>query len=238
MKALRIAILDEQLAAQLDERDGPLEHIEVAWVGTDVERFREEVPRLRPDALIVDLALLGDDPVRKADVLVEQTGAQMLLVVYTFARRELISELTAHRARAVRSPVSLDSLRGFLSGLMVRKILGNLEEDPAAPVDPEALPGKALVPDRVVAKMVEPRFSMAQLGRLKEIDSAVECECPANLADLLTQLASFERYSAGCENRNEKDAEIHHMLFQETGKARAIMEDALLRLMAHENIKL
>lgn len=231
MEKLRIAILDEQIAAQLNERGEELDGLDVVWSGLDVEGFRREVPVARPEALVVDLALLGADPVSEVEALMAGTGAQTLLVTYTFAKREVLEGLSEKRARPLRAPVSLESLRGFLSGVMVRKILGG------AGGDAQRLAG-ALRPQSRATATVQPRYSMAQLGRLKEIESAVECECPANLADLLTQLVAFENYSANCENKNDKDAEVHHMLFKETGRARAIMEQALTHLIDHENIKL
>ncbi len=231
MEKLRIAILDEQIAAQLAERGHEIEDLDVVWSGTDVVAFREGVPALEPEALVVDLGLLGDDPVSEVEALMDGTGAQTLLVTYTFAKREVLQGLSERKARPLRAPVSLESLRGFLSGVIVRKILGGTGRNP------ERLSSALKAPRRQRA-VVRPRFTMHQLGRLKEIDSAVECECPANLADVLTQLVAFENYSANCENKNDKDAEIHHMLFEETGKARAIMEAALVRLMAHENIEL
>jgi hypothetical protein len=81
-----------------------------------------------------------------------------------------------------------------------------------------------------------PRYSHRQLGQLLEITSQVQCECPNQLAGIVLALQDYERYTADCENRNEADAAIHQMLYQETIRARAIMEEALARLCAFENI--
>ena len=40
------------------------------------------------------------------------------------------------------------------------------------------------------------------------------------------------------EWRDDEDRRVHQMLFEETGKARAIMEQALARLLEHEKIEL
>jgi hypothetical protein len=234
MTAVRIAILDEQLTAQLSERPGALEGVDVVWRGTDLPAFRAEVPAQSPDAIAVDLGLLGPEAAKEAQQLLDETGAQLALVLYTFARRELIGELAHTQARPLRSPLSLDSLRGILSGLMVRKILAEGSSSRARTRAAASARGKDET--AAPAASVTPRYSRSQLGRLKEIQSAIECECPANVADLLTQLVAFEEYSAQCANKNDADARIHRMLFEETGRARKIMEDALAKLLQHESI--
>jgi hypothetical protein len=213
MEALRLAVLDQQLHAQLSEVSSGLDDVEVVWAGTDIERFQREVPEKKPDAIAVDLEALGEDAPGHVEQLMRETGAETALVLYTFARRNMLHTLAETRARPLRAPISLTNLRGVLSGLIVRKILSDA---------PKAA--------------FEPRYSVVQLGRLKEIESSIECECPAHVADLLTELGAFERYSANCANRDDEDQRIHQMLFEETGKARVIMEKALARLLEHEKI--
>lgn len=80
------------------------------------------------------------------------------------------------------------------------------------------------------------RFDDMQLAALQDIISAVDCECPNQVADLVLALNTFESCSAQCQNRNEKDAKIHRMLAQVTGHARAVMEHALKELCVFEGI--
>lgn len=80
------------------------------------------------------------------------------------------------------------------------------------------------------------RFSPAMLGRLQEVSSAIQCECPNQLAAILVSLGAFEDYSKACESRNAEDARVHRMLYEETARARVLLEDALVRLCAHEGI--
>ena len=81
-------------------------------------------------------------------------------------------------------------------------------------------------------------FSRAQLGRLQEIQSAVRCECPSHLSELVTSLAAFEEYSRGCENRDNEDAKLHAHLYKQTSRARRLLEEALLALCQYEQIEL
>ncbi|MFG5409810.1 hypothetical protein ABXN37_19160 [Piscinibacter sakaiensis] len=73
------------------------------------------------------------------------------------------------------------------------------------------------------------RYDDATLTTLAVRASAVSCECPRHVAELLLQLASFEAYSAGCRHRNADDAALHAALQQVAGRARVLFEDALER---------
>jgi hypothetical protein len=71
-----------------------------------------------------------------------------------------------------------------------------------------------------------------------EISSGVQCECPNHLAQLVSGLQAFEDYSKTCENRDDKDREIHALLYRQTATAREVMEEALAALVKHERIQL
>jgi hypothetical protein len=80
------------------------------------------------------------------------------------------------------------------------------------------------------------RFDDMQLAALQDVRSLVDCECPNQVADLVTALVAFENYSAQCKNRNPKDAQMHQLLARATGHSRAVMEYALKELCAFEGI--
>jgi len=82
------------------------------------------------------------------------------------------------------------------------------------------------------------RWDDAALVDFAGRSSTVACECPRHVAELLVQLAYFERYSAECENRNTADAELHAYLRQVTTDARARFEAALERVALHEGLLL
>lgn len=81
------------------------------------------------------------------------------------------------------------------------------------------------------------RYTDAQLARLLEISSDVDCECPNHVSKIVTGLVDFETYSKNCENRNEEDAHIHAMLYRASARARAIMEEAMAELLDFEKIE-
>lgn len=99
-----------------------------------------------------------------------------------------------------------------------------------------------VVPARDVGEMVPAntpvRYTVAQLGRLQEVVSALKCECPNHLAGILTSLSAFEEYSKNCKNLNREDAAIHAYLFRETSRARYLMQEALRVLCSYEKISI
>lgn len=78
------------------------------------------------------------------------------------------------------------------------------------------------------------RFTDAQLARLLEIASAVQCECPNHLSQIVSALVEFEEYSQGCLVNDDDDRDMHALLWRETSLARARMEAALEELVAFE----
>ena len=65
------------------------------------------------------------------------------------------------------------------------------------------------------------RYNDLQLAALQDIKANIDCECPNQVADLVMALNAFESYSAQCQSRNEKDAQMHRLLARVTGHARS-----------------
>jgi hypothetical protein len=82
------------------------------------------------------------------------------------------------------------------------------------------------------------RYDNHQLARAATTSTAIKCECPHHLADLILSLCHFEEYSARCENRNRDDAALHAYLHVTTAKARNLMEQALQKVIEVEGIDL
>ena len=80
------------------------------------------------------------------------------------------------------------------------------------------------------------RFTASQLVKLSKISTAIDCECPSQLAALVNELSAFEVYSANCANRNEEDERLHRYLHRTTAEARAVIERALQRVVEIEKI--
>ena len=81
-----------------------------------------------------------------------------------------------------------------------------------------------------------PLFSIEQLNRLGNLNSSIQCECPSHMSTLIHNLIAFEKYCETCENESPEDAALHAELGKETAKSRAILEQMLIKVCAHDNI--
>ena len=214
---IRMAILDDYLPQQLASgAEAPIEDTEVVWTGDDLEALITHAREKRAQVVIVNVDVADrDDPGATIERVKRETKAELVIALYSFLRRADLDAIAAH-GRAVKSPASVARLRSQMLGVLVRNLFNG------EPPEPEALPG--------------PRYSKAQLAKLMEIASTVQCECPNHVGELVAGLIAFEGYANGCENKNPEDAAIHRMLGQKTGRARLIMEEALAKLIEHENI--
>lgn len=150
-------------------------------------------------------------------------NAELTIVTYSFARRQLIRSMqTQNQVRVLQSPITLAVLQAHLAPFVIRQVLESARKE-SFPVDNKPAPLK---------------FNREQLGKLMEITSEIVCECPNHLAQIVEKLQSFELYSKDCENRNEQDRVIHAMLYRASATARLEMEKALEQLVAHEKIAL
>lgn len=226
----RLAILDDVLPAQIAVHRDALAPVEVVWMGTDPTRLASEGPRLGLTVLALSFDLLGGEEhaARRARELGAATGAELVILLYHFARREVIREAARTGTRPVKAPISLDVLRTHMTSVIVKGLLSGDD----ARQDPDT-PSVA-----VAADLAPRRFTREQLGRLREIESRVECECPNHLSELLLSLGAFEDYAAACESRSTDDARVHALLHRNTAAARRIVEDALIELLRHEGIVL
>lgn len=99
--------------------------------------------------------------------------------------------------------------------------------------------GKPLPPVPTPHSLSEPRrFSDLVLASIANTSSALQCECPRQLADLLIVTGSFERYSVHCASRNEADAQLHLELARAAGVARTVLEVAMDVLARAEGLSL
>lgn len=229
---VKLAILHQTLPTYM-EQDPPEEsrHLEVVLNASDLETFRHGLQDVRPRVLVLDLSLLGSHPGIELKALEEAVKPDLTLVVYSFAKWDLLESLRGDRRHVLRAPISVRALRANLVHLIVRSLLDKPEQPPAAAPVVAAVAGA--LPTEPAPKR---RFDDVQLSHLQEIISNVDCECPNQVADLVLALNAFENYSHDCKNRNAEDAKVHAMLARATGHARALMETAMTELCAYEKI--
>lgn len=221
------AILRKAVREAADSASG----LQVVGEFSDVDDLVES---LRPGA--IDLVVIEADTLFPEDIVAIQQMTEVMelrraIVVYWFAKEELINLLDIKRITAIRGPVDAAEIQlACIADIQLAIRAGRkepaVEEAPAAKVT------------RLPLDVPERRFSNEELVKIAGISSAIKCECPQHLANLLSSVSAFEKYSEQCEDRNEEDAKIHRYLHETTATARASLETALAEVMRQEGIEM
>jgi hypothetical protein len=175
--------------------------------------------------LVVEYPTVHPEQVREIADLLAESGAAQAVVVYNFATSATLDRLDSRRIIPRRAPVDAAELRRWclMAHASAQGALARVDEETGIDI-------AGPVPAR--------RFDEASLVRVAAISTAVRCECPHHLADLIGNLAAFERFSEECEIRNAEDAALHTYLHAITAHTRSLMETALAKVLSAEGIEL
>lgn len=119
--------------------------------------------------------------------------------------------------------MSVRSLRTFLLSMLIES---RIKTPTTPPPGPKSEDGPVILA----------RYPRSTLLALRDMPSAIQCECPNHVAELVERLCAFERYAKSCENRDDKDEQLHRTLWFATARARRIIKDALDQVLKHEGI--
>jgi len=228
---LRVAVLDAGLGEQFRMEAASAPDVEVTHVAGTHAELLADLAREPVDALLLHLDRLGRDPVAALDSCRSAAGAELLFLVYEFAPRRTLLRLADRGARLLKGPVTTAVLRRLVRD---ERAIHAAQRESAAQRAGALPPAPAPPPAPPAAR----RFDDLDLARLRELRSAVDCECPNHLAAIVTSLVAFEHYSNACEQRNDEDALLHAFLHRETARARARLEEMLVRVCAQDGIPL
>jgi DNA-binding transcriptional MerR regulator len=224
MSPCRVAVvglaLDDELRAAGDTQAG----ITLVAGYRDVVDFEARGSEAGADVLVIEQATLHEDTAaRLVDWLIRAKAAHAV-VVYRYASRETLSQLPASTCSALCAPVDPRTLQTHCLAMWH----AGQPAPAAATADSAGFTRPA--PSR--------RYDDKALAQLASLSSTVKCECPRHLAELITSLSAFERYSVECESRNPRDVALHAYLHSTTSHARHMIEEALSHVIEMENIKL
>ena len=218
---VNLAVVGYTLASRIETQKFTLcfgqTTLKVVQVHPDINQALRGGETETADVVLVQMgavqAQAKDDLVR----LREQLKVSKLVLVYHFATDHVLQHLKSAGIIARREPVSDMDLCDIIQSVLV--------------VEPgHASPG--------ASKIAARKYNDLVLQKISNIDSKVLCECPKHVADLIRQLNSFEQYSNDCLNNSAEDARLHAYLSAVSGSARAMFEEALERVAAHEGIPL
>ncbi|MEM9015466.1 MAG: MerR family transcriptional regulator [Verrucomicrobiota bacterium] len=201
----------------------------------EFQSIHQVAESLKPGA--VDLIIIEKDTIFHEDIAeIQKTITAMKLrraiLVYRFARDGVIQPLDIKKITALRAPVDASEIQlACIADIQLALKSGSEERMPVFPESERReiqRPAPGGIPERA--------FSDEQLVRISKMSSVVKCECPQHLANLLSSLFAFEKYSEQCEDRNEDDAQLHAYLHKTTALARSQMEIALAEVLTQEGI--
>ena len=197
------------------------------------------------DLLLWHAASLQDGAAQDMQAAQKAWQARDVAVCYRFASPKARDALVSAGVSVAREPADDGALVAWLSSFqspVVLKIhannVNNRHSKPAAGTvtDPKWL--DTLVNGAATHPLPRRRFDDTALTEFAGLSSSVACECPAHVAELLMQIASFEIYSASCASLSAADTELHHYLQRVAGTARVLFESALDRVAAAEGLTL
>ncbi len=236
---MRIVVVGRALAHRLhrlvDRLPGVLA---LRWVSVfdslaDAEREarRAAEPEAGVDLLLWQAASL--QPGARHDLRRAQDAwrAHAAAVVYRYSSAAGRAELTEARTALFHEPADDESLGQWLAALQPM----STQVGPSRK-SPDLAPSAAMsLADQFVSA---PRFADVGLTEFAGLSSAMACECPSHLAELLLQISNFEIYSGECANRSETDAQLHAYLQRVAGAARMLFETALEQVALAEGLPL
>ena len=226
----RVAVIGPTLGARL-QRPALLRRLgrplQMAGPFESVAQAARAVKGADLDALLLHEPQLHAGWLGAVEAAAPSLAAVPKAVLYGFAADAVCESLASVGIGLLREPQPDAVLAQWLQHLACaqpRQAVMPRPEADVAPVAPTTPPPR--------------RWDDAALIDFAGRSSAVACECPRHVAELLVQLSHFERYSAECENRNTADAALHAYLHRVAAGARASFESALERVALEEGMPL
>ncbi|MGB1700888.1 MAG: hypothetical protein ACPHRO_13100, partial [Nannocystaceae bacterium] len=212
----RLAILHHSLGEMLS---GDSE-MHVVFHAATVQNFESgATASVQADLILVELELLESPSSAVLWSLARRTGATRILATHHFMPGSTLDELVESGVFLIPAPINTGALRRLVRSLH------------ATGRDEQEMRSDAQFP-------VPRTYSDLQLAKTRELQPSIACECPIHLADIITQLVAFERYSERCKADTQENKELHDQLALQTSHARAVMESLLSDVLHHDGIEL
>jgi MerR family transcriptional regulator, light-induced transcriptional regulator len=224
LQLVNVAVVDLILAGRIESKAFALYFLHNSFQVNDIfshlaEALKADIHKL-PELLLVKVNSL--DALVQLDLheLLQKCKHPKLIVIYNFGQANIVATLKRSGVIVRRAPLSDSELADLMSSVFW------VDNSRAA----SGVSASAMIPPR--------KYNDKTLARVAGISSSVLCECPRHVAEIIAQLASFEQYSQDCLNKSNEDAHLHAYLSAVSGSARALFEQALETVAAHENIDL
>jgi len=214
----RIIVVGNALPAKLASGAGT-SRPDVAATFEDEDAMTRAGKLPEVDALVIESASVQAETLGSVRRLLALCGARRAVVVYGFGTRQALRDLDSAGVACLRTPVEAAEIEAACAM-------------PRAPMQSRQAGDETIAPGKVPPRLLTPQ----QLVRISTRSPVLACECPHHLVELINSMAAFETYSLECQHKNAEDAQIHAHLHSTAGRARAMLETALLRVAQFEGI--
>jgi DNA-binding transcriptional MerR regulator len=220
----RLMVIGELLSEKMKAAADSLSSMTLVACYDTPRAFLADADPVDADMLLIEQPTLQSDTALQVVDWTSRINAAHAVVVYRFATEQALEKLPKSRSSSLRAPVDVQTLQSHCIA-----ILGQCRQAEQDEAEYTFEQGQSVPPRQ---------YSDEALARLASISSTIKCECPRHLAELITSLSAFEKYSSECESRNLKDSELHAYLSVTSSKARHLFEIALSQVIEAENIEL
>lgn len=194
--------------------------IKVTHVLVDLAAATAATLREPSQVLLIKVNTLQTAVHTTIQALIQKHGFAQTIVIYNFAPEAVVQAMKFSGLIVRREPISDSELAELIQSVLFVDTARAQEFGTSGSV------------------IASRKYSDETLARVAGISTHVLCECPRHVAELISQLASFEEYSQECLNKNADDAHLHAYLRSISGSARTLFENALEKIAQHEGIDL
>jgi DNA-binding transcriptional MerR regulator len=223
-QTVSIAVIGLPLAAKIESKKFTFsfnnQAIRITDIFSTVQQALAAKFQKNPQILLIHTNSLHSGVQVDIHRLAQINNALQVIVLYNYGQEPIIESMKRCGMIVRREPIGDSDLAELIKSVL----MVNTESSS------NILAAGLLIPPR--------KYDDIELMRVANISTNVLCECPKHVSEIITQLASFEKYSHECLNNSAEDAHLHAYLSSVSGSARALFESALEMVAKHEGIKL
>ena len=208
----RVVFVGEALCRWLAEHQGVVSNVDALLAEESVLKPSSSFP---DDLESIDTLVVGGNCLNGSEStgitrLCMQLRPQKVLLCYESLTESSLRSLQDHSVVILNYPLEAGELACHLNLALVEK---------------HSAAGAANIADLVNVRAHI--YSEPELLDARLMKSALDCECPQHLVDLISALNRFEAYSVDCSTESWEDAAVHACVYTYTAQARWLMEKAL-----------
>ena len=220
----KVLLLGEDFPLRVHDGMSDFNGIELLGHAESMEEWKHMHPNTHIHVAIIERPTINEETRKYVSKLLKESSIWHVIVLYGFGSQIEINQLQGPQVSTIRSSIDVYELARLCIDRSGGDSKNLLASDSSTIYLEDSLPTR--------------RYSSRQLDSLARVSTSIQCECPKHLSDLIKSLVAFEIYSAECENKNDRDVQLHAYLHATTAQSRALLEDALSHVIKHENIEI